>query len=148
MLSRLAKCRKGHKGRRYWLENHARIETEDSIITTIKEAGGLRMAQLMLNSLRWHQREILKYPDRKILGKATQIGFSTDEELNLCFDVKKNGWNAAVIAHDLTSAKYLFEKFERCHANDDLDKPELRTASVRQMRFADRQGRVQVSTRQ
>lgn len=148
MLASQALCNQGHRGRRYWLENHAIIEDEDGLLTTIKEAGGLRMAQLMLNSLRWHQREIWKCPDRKIIGKARQIGFSTDEELNLYFDVKKNSWNAAVIADDLDSAKYLFEKFERCHANDDLDKPALRTSSVRQMRFEDRQGRVEVSTAQ
>ena len=141
-----ARCRSGWKGHQHWLENYAFIEADDSIIKTVRQAGGLRKGQRMLLSLSYHQRKIWKCPERTIIDKFRQEGFSTLEALQMYWDVKEQGWSGAVIAHDLPSAEYLFEKFERCHHNDVLDKPDLRTANIRQIRFGNQQGRVEVCT--
>ena len=145
----LSRCQSGAKGYWHWIENHCVIETEDAQVRTIKAAGGLRKAQRMAFSLSWHQRHIWECPERTLILKSRQIGMSTGESIKLYGDAKFNGRSGAVIAHDLTSAQYLFEKFERCWKNDALEQPKLRTGNIRQMRFAHpQQGRVEVCTAQ
>ncbi len=144
----LARCQSGPDGYWHWIENHCFIETEDAQVMTIREAGGLRKAQRMSLSLSWHQRHIWKCPERTLKLKSRQIGMSTEEAMKLYGDAKFLGRSGAVIADDLKSAEYLFEKFDRCWKNDVLNQPKLRTANVRQMRFARQQGRVEVCTAQ
>jgi len=144
----LARCRSGAQGYRHWLENHCYIETEDAQVMTILSAGGLRVAQRMGFSLSWHQRHIWKCPERTLDLKSRQVGKSTEKAMKVYGDAKFHGRSGAVIAHDLKSAEYLFEKFDRCWKNDGLEQPKLRTSNVRQMRFAGRQGRVEVCTAQ
>jgi hypothetical protein len=136
------------KDREHWLLNHAKIETADGDIATFGEVGGLKQAQRMANALRYHCRYVWKCPIRILTLKSRQVGMSTDEEAFMYHSAKFGGLNGAVIADDLGSAEYLFEKFSRYHQNDVLDQPTLKTSNVRQMRFGDRPGRVEVSTAQ
>jgi hypothetical protein len=115
---------------------------------TVARAGGLREAQRMALSLSWHQREVWKCPERTLTLKSRQLGISTLESLKLYYDSKFHGRSGAVIAHDVKSAEYLFEKFERAWANDMLGQPKLKISNVRQMRFSNQQGRVEVCTSQ
>jgi len=144
----IARCRSGAKGYWHWIDDHCVIEDEDAIERTIKEAGGLRKAQRMGFSLSWHQRHIWKCAERTLDLKSRQIGKSTEKAIKLYRDAKFDGISGAVIAHDVKSAEYLFEKFERCWKYDELNQPELKTSNVRQMRFANQQGRVEVCTAQ
>jgi len=109
----LARCEQGAKGYQHWLENHCVIETEDAQVMSIRAAGGLRMGQRMALSLSWHQRYIWKCAERELALKSRQIGKSTVEAMKQYGDAKFKGRSGAVIAHDLKSAEYLFEKFER-----------------------------------
>ncbi len=148
VLLSLARAEADAGGYRWWFETFNFIETEDAQVLSISDAGGLRKAQRMSLSLSWHQRNIWKCPERTLILKSRQVGISTEEAIKIYGDAKFNGRSGAVIAHDLKSAEYLFEKFDRCWKNDPLDKPKLSTANVRQMRFAHQQGRVEVSTAQ
>jgi len=110
----LSRAQADAAGYRDWIEDFCFIENEDAIEMSVRSAGGLRRGQRMSLSLSWHQKHIWKCPERTMELKSRQIGMSTGEAIKLYGNAKFEGRNGAVIAHDVKSAEYLFEKFERC----------------------------------
>ena len=130
----------------YHLEHHFFIKDKKGAIRLMAP---LRRSQRMFLSLIEHiQKEWVdaNYLVRVAVLKTRKTGLSTVEACRHLIEVKEYGYDAAIIAHDLPTASYIFGILKRAYDYYDLPKPKLARGNKRELKFANHEGYIEVFT--
>ena len=111
---------------------------------------------VQLDALKPSQKKLLRLiqwlrannqPVRIIILKARKTGISTVVEADMFAEVIEKQIDGMVIAHDVLTARKLFDMTQLFYERYDLmDRPRQKKMNARELRFFDHQGRIDVET--
>lgn len=144
ILKELARRQHCKNFRDFFIENQLWIKDKDGVI---RKFSPLKKFQKRMLNLINHIRNDLKKPVRIIVLKARKIGNSTLFAADLYCDVRDNGLNAVIIAHDEKTSKKLLAMAHLFYEKDELiEKPTLARGSINEIVFSNFSGQITVET--
>ena len=124
------------------IEHHVWIKKADGKIDLCRP---MKPSQKKVMNLIWWLR-VRDQPVRVIVLKARKTGISTVIESDMFFEVVDREIDGLVIAHDMDTAKYLFQMSQMVYERYNQWKPQAKRQNIKELSFIQHKGRILVTT--